>query len=90
MATVTRNLKQRLGWNVLEHPPYSPDIAQNAFHPFGRMKKNLACRHFRTETEVQIAVVVWHRELDPYSFYVYGLVYRCHKCFNNHGDYVEK
>ncbi|GBN59665.1 hypothetical protein AVEN_28416-1 [Araneus ventricosus] len=76
----------------MEHPPYSPDLAPNDFHLFGPLKKQLASRHFRTDAEVQAAVVKFLRDLDHDFFYAGfdRLVYRWHKCFNNHGDYVEK
>ncbi|GBM53967.1 hypothetical protein AVEN_274009-1 [Araneus ventricosus] len=76
----------------MEHPPYSPDLAPNDFYLFGPLKKHLASRHFRTDAEVQAAGVKLLRDLDPDFFYAGfdRLVYRWHKCFNNHGDYVEK
>ncbi|GBN30167.1 Mariner Mos1 transposase [Araneus ventricosus] len=40
-ASVTRDLKQRFRWNVLEHPPYNPDLAPSDFHLFGPLKKYL-------------------------------------------------
>ncbi|GBO20305.1 Mariner Mos1 transposase [Araneus ventricosus] len=89
---VTRYLKQPFRWNVLEHPLYSPDLAPSYFHLFGPLKKHLAGRHFRNDDEVQKAVVKWLRDLDPDFLYAGfdRLVYRWHKCFNNHGDYVAK
>ncbi|GBM03122.1 Mariner Mos1 transposase [Araneus ventricosus] len=91
-ASVTRDLVQRFRWNVLVHPLYSPDLAPSDFHFFGPLKKYLAGRHFRTDAEVQEAVVKWLHDLDPDFFYADfdRLVYRWHKCFNNHGEYVEK
>ncbi|GBM72030.1 hypothetical protein AVEN_89787-1 [Araneus ventricosus] len=77
---------------TLEHPPYCRDLAPGDFHLFGLLKKQLARRHFRTDAEVQEAIVKWHRDLDPDFFYAFfdKLVHRWPKCFNNHGDYVEK
>ncbi|GBN77099.1 hypothetical protein AVEN_117544-1 [Araneus ventricosus] len=51
-ALVTRDLVQRFRWNVLEQPPYSPDLSPSDFHLFGPLKKHLAGRHFRTNAEV--------------------------------------
>ncbi|GBN26107.1 hypothetical protein AVEN_169632-1 [Araneus ventricosus] len=70
---------------------YSSDLVPSDFHFFGPLK-HLTGRHFRTDAEVQEAVVKWLHDLDP-DFFCAGfdrLVYRWHKCFNNHGDYVEK
>jgi len=35
-----------LGWTVLPHPPYSPDLAPSDFHLFGPMKDGLRGQHF--------------------------------------------
>ncbi|GBM78393.1 Mariner Mos1 transposase [Araneus ventricosus] len=78
MASVTRDLIQRFRWTVLGHSPHSPDLASSDFHLFGSLKKHLAGRHFRTDAEVQEAVVKWLRALDPDFFYAGfdRLVYR--------------
>ncbi|GBO22143.1 Mariner Mos1 transposase [Araneus ventricosus] len=91
-ALVTRDLVQRFRWNILEHSPYSRDLSPSDFHLFGPLKKQLAGHHFRTDAEVQEAVVKWLRDLNPDFFYAgfNKLVYRLNKCFNNHGNYVEK
>ncbi|GBN31297.1 hypothetical protein AVEN_63438-1 [Araneus ventricosus] len=91
-GSVTLDLKWRFRWNVLEHSPNSPYLAPSDFHLFGLLKKHLEGHHFRTDAEVQEAVVKWLRDLDPDFFYAGfdTLVYRRQKCFNNHGDYMEK
>ncbi|KAJ4440666.1 hypothetical protein ANN_08813 [Periplaneta americana] len=38
---------------MLQHPPYSPDLALSDFHLFGSMKKFLAGHRFATNAEVQ-------------------------------------
>jgi histone-lysine N-methyltransferase SETMAR len=43
-------------WELLEHPPYSPDLAPSDFHLFGPLKKHLGGKSFadeEVETEVQ-------------------------------------
>lgn len=91
-ATATRDLLQRFRWQVLDHPPYSPDLAPSDFHLFGPLKKHLGGLHFRTDAEVQQAVLTWLHNLDADFFHAGfdGLVYRWNKCFDKHGDYVEK
>jgi histone-lysine N-methyltransferase SETMAR len=39
--TARANLEsiQELQWELLEHPPYNPDLAPSDFHPFGPLKK---------------------------------------------------
>jgi len=44
---------QQLGWEVLPHPPYNPDLAPSDFHLFGRLKEFLGSQHFSTDDEVK-------------------------------------
>jgi hypothetical protein len=37
----TVNLLERWGWEILEHPPYSPDLAPSEFHLFPNVKKTI-------------------------------------------------
>jgi histone-lysine N-methyltransferase SETMAR len=49
---------QELQWGLLEHPPYSPDLAPNDFHLFGPLKHHLGVKRFadgeEAETEVRM------------------------------------
>ena len=40
-ALLTREYTAKLGWTVLPHPLYSPDLAPLDFHLFGPMKDGL-------------------------------------------------
>jgi hypothetical protein len=37
-AQATQERIQELQWELLEHPPYRPDLALSDFHPFGLLK----------------------------------------------------
>jgi hypothetical protein len=37
---------QNLKWNVLPHPPYSPDLAPSDYHLFGPPKEHLGGKGF--------------------------------------------
>jgi transposase len=91
-ANPTYELLWRYNWEVLDHPPYSPDLAPSDFHLFGPLKKHLGGRRFTTDSEVQQAVMSWLQDFDTYFFYagIDALVYRSDKCFGKYGDYVEK
>jgi histone-lysine N-methyltransferase SETMAR len=39
-----RELLQRYNWEVLDHPPYSPDLASGDFRLFGPLTKHLGGR----------------------------------------------
>lgn len=80
------------GWQVLKHPPYSPDLAPSDYHLFGPLKRGLTGQHFNNDDEVKAAVRQWLRD-QPDSFFQLGidkLVARWDKCLNKLGDYVEK
>jgi hypothetical protein len=64
-------------WEVLDHPPYSPDLAPSDYHLFGPLK-HLWGRQFATDGEVQQAVMSWLQALDTDFFYagIDALVYR--------------
>jgi histone-lysine N-methyltransferase SETMAR len=40
------------GWQVLPHPPYSPDMSPPAFDLFPELKKPLLGKRFRSIEEV--------------------------------------
>jgi hypothetical protein len=61
-------LLRRYNWEVLDHPPYSSDLAPNDFNLFGPLKKRLGGRRFATDGEVQQAVMSWLQALDTDFF----------------------
>jgi histone-lysine N-methyltransferase SETMAR len=88
----TREFLWCYNWEVLDHPPYSPDLALSDFHLFGPLKKHLGGRRFATDGEVQQAIMSWLQALDT-DFFCAGidaLVYQWNKCFGKYGDYVKK
>jgi hypothetical protein len=79
-------------WEVLQHPPYSPDFAPSDFHLFGPLKHHLSGERFPDDDAVEIAVRAWFQQQRK-EFYAAGfqrLVKRWDKCLNLCGDYVEK
>ena len=89
-AHATVNLLERWDWEILEHPPYSPDLAPSDFHLFPSMKKTSSCKRFKSH-EVKHEVQTWRRGQDS-TFYRQGFekrISRLDKCLNR-GDYVEK
>ncbi|WKX94136.1 hypothetical protein Q1695_011417 [Nippostrongylus brasiliensis] len=55
-AKITREKLQELGWQVLPHAPYSPDLAPSYYHLFRSMQHSLADKRFRNVTEVRMWV----------------------------------
>ena len=92
VATETQQLLQRFKWTILEHPPYSPDLAPSDFHLFLALKDHLSGHKFTSDDDVKTAVTRWLKSQGA-EFYETGinkLVPRLDKCLNLGGDYVEK
>ena len=80
-----------LGFQCLDHPPYSPDLAPSDYHLFHGLKKQLKGRHFSSDAEVFAAAETW---LDGQTseFFLNGLQkleQRATKCIELCGEYVE-
>ena len=91
-ANLTKEWFKRYGWEVLPHPPHSPDLAPSDYHLFGPLKRHLSGKRFSTDDDVVTEVQGWFKSLDA-KFYEEGiraLVHRWEKCVNLDGDYVEK
>ena len=81
-----------LGWTVVPHPPYSPDLVPSDFHLFGLMKDGLRGQHFRSNDAVVRAVKQWAISAGA-DFYEHGTQAPVHcwqHCTANGGDSVEK
>lgn len=91
-ALASQETIRKMNWEVLPHPPYSPDLAPSDFHLFGPMKQYLRGKHFTNDGEVQHNVQHWLLQQSK-EFYAEGiqkLVERWDKCINVAGDYIEK
>jgi hypothetical protein len=58
-ANKTNEMLQNLKWEVLEHTPYSPDLAPRDFHLFGPLEHHLSAEHFPDEEAVEREVTAW-------------------------------
>ena len=90
-AAATVETVQQLGFELLQHPPYSPDLAPSDYHIFSPLKEALRGRRFASDEEVKEAVHTWLREQPKnFSAGIQKLVERYNKCIVLQGDYVEK
>ena len=83
---------EEMGWELLQHPPYSLDLAPSDFHLFGPLKESLGGIKFENNEAVQRHVLQFLRAADK-DFYAAGfsrLVERWQDCIELQGDYVEK
>ena len=58
-ALATQKKLSYLGFQCLDHPPYSPDLAPLDYRLFPGLKKQLKGRHFWSDTEVIAAAETW-------------------------------
>ena len=78
-------------WEVLQHPPYSPDLAPSDSHLIGLLKQHLLVKRLPDNDAVETAVCAWFQQ-QPQEFHAagfQGLVKRWDKRLNLYGDYVE-
>ncbi|PNF29706.1 hypothetical protein B7P43_G13075, partial [Cryptotermes secundus] len=47
---------QQFGWNIITHPPYSPDLAPSDYHLFPKLKEHLSGKRFNNDDEVKAEV----------------------------------
>ena len=90
LKTVEHTVK--LGWTIVPHRPYSPDLAPSDFHLFGPIKDGLCGQHFPSYVTVIWVVKQWATSAgaDFYERGMQALVHRWRKCIAKSGDYVEK
>ncbi|GFU71485.1 histone-lysine N-methyltransferase SETMAR [Trichonephila clavipes] len=91
-AINTQNLIRSFGWEQIDHPPYSPDLAPSDFHLFRYLKEFLGGKRFDTADEVKEEVQDWlsSQAADVYDLGIQKLVERHDKYLNKYGKYVEK
>lgn len=81
-----------LRFELLPHPPYSPDLAPCDYYLFPSLKKWLGGQRFSNNEEVIAAVDGYFEDLDvsSYATGIKKLPERWTKCVTLNGDYVEK
>ena len=70
-AAHTVETLQKLKFEVLAHPPYSPDLAPSDYHLFGPLKEALRGRRFTSNQELKEAVQAW-LAAQPKTFFSCG------------------
>jgi hypothetical protein len=53
IANMTKAAIQELDWEILPHPPYSPDLAPSDYHLFRSLSNNLLGVSFNNGAELQ-------------------------------------
>jgi histone-lysine N-methyltransferase SETMAR len=81
-----------LHYELLEHPPYSPDMASSDFCLFPKLKLFLAGQRFSSNQETIAAVERYFADLtkNHYRDGIMALQHRWSKCIRLKEDYFEK
>ena len=91
VAKVVKTYLETLKWEVLPHPPYSPDVAPSDYHLFRSMAHGLADQHFRSYEEVKNWIDSWIASKDDQFFRrgIRTLPERWEKVVASDGQYFE-
>lgn len=84
-SSQTNSKIERLKFETVLHPPYSPDLAPSDFFLFPKMKEDLKGIRFESIRD-------WIRKKTP-NFYADAFkkwILRLEKCVDLNGDYIEK
>jgi histone-lysine N-methyltransferase SETMAR len=91
-AAETQCTIRKLGFEVLEHPAYSPDLAPFDFFLFPTLKNVLRGKLFDDVDELSYAVQGAISEINNGSYFHSFMpwINRFQKCVSFHGEYFEK
>lgn len=80
-----------LGWEILPHPPYSPDLAPSDYHLFSSMTHALSQEHFKNYEEVEKWLAEWIDSKEERFFWqgIHKVAERWKKCIVSDGAYFE-
>jgi len=91
-ALATQKKLAHLGFQCLDHPPYSPDLAPSDYHLFPGLKTQLKGHHFLSDAEVTAAAETW-LDGQPSEFFFLSGLQKLEKwpmkCIQLCGEYVE-
>lgn len=91
-ARVAKAAVRDCGFEEINHPPYSPDLAPSDYYLFPNLKKDLRGKRFSDDDELKAAINT-HFQEKPEEYFLEGLkklIPRSNKCIEGLGDYIEK
>ena len=80
------------GFLLIEHPPYSPDLAPSDFHLFPKLKTAISDTHFQSDDDVIHAVddFLNGQGKDFFKSGIEALKHHWQNCIDTEGDNLEK
>jgi histone-lysine N-methyltransferase SETMAR len=76
VAKLVYNKLMEYGWELLPHPPYSPDLAPTDYHLFQSLSNSLREKMFVEESELEEYLATFFK-LNPKEFYAKGIMTFC-------------
>ena len=91
VAKPVKTYLETLKWEVLLHPPYSPDIAPSDYYLFRSMAHGLADQQFRSYEDIEKWVDSWIASKDEHFYRndIRALRERWAEVVANNGQYFE-
>ena len=89
-SLVTRQKLLQLGWDILPHPPYSPDLAPSDYYLFRSLQNFLDGKTFTSNEEVKNHLDQFFASKEQ-KFYEYGIMLlpeRWQKVLDQNGQYI--
>jgi hypothetical protein len=80
----------QLDWEILPHPPYSPDLAPSVYHLFLSLSNNLRGDFFNNNAELQnwLDEFFTAKPADFFKRLIENLPERWEAVVNNGGEYI--
>ena len=78
------------GWDILPHPPYSPDLAPTDYHLFRTLSNDLREKKFDDESELKVYLTNFFnsQSLKFYREGIESLPMRWRQVVDNDGQYI--
>ena len=89
LRTTVQKIKD-FGWELMPHPPYSPDLAPSDFHLFSVLQQHLNGQNFQQVEDLQEGIRSFFAS-KPGKFYRDGiekLLIRWQNVINSDGEYI--
>ncbi len=89
IASLTNQKLKEVGWEILPHPPYSPDISPSDYHLFLSMSNFLRDKRYSNETELKSDIESFFESKDASFFHrgIFSLAERWQRIVDSYGDY---
>lgn len=91
VSMMTRQKLHELGFETLDHPPYSPDLSPTDYHFFKHLDNFLCNKSFKNQDDAKNAFndFIDSRNPEFYSTGINKLLSRWQKCINSDGSYFD-